>query len=120
MKAEFTRSRFAASCDASLGVLLNAFFAVFPPGDTATLSAAWEYGDPYKLLFAGLAGGFATPERAMELARQFTEDALVNTGIGFTYEFHPLGMQVTDAAARVVLPNLTDHPERRAPGDPLR
>ena len=120
MQAEFTRSRFAASCDASLSLLLSPLFPVFTPGDTATLSAAWEYGDPYKLLFAGLTGGFATPERAMELARQFTEDALVNTGIGFTYQFHPMGMQIADAAARVVLPNLTDHPERRAPGDPLR
>jgi len=120
MNAEFTRSRFSASYQTSLSLLLSPLFPVFTPGDTAILSAAWEYGDPYQLMFAGITGGFASPERALELARRFSEDALLNTGIGFTYQFHPMGMQVADAAARVVLPNLTDHPERRAPGDPLR
>ncbi len=119
-KAEYTRSRLAASCEASVGMLLSAYFPVFTPGDSATLSAAWEYGDPYEMLFAGLQGGFGSPARARLLAEKFVNDALANTGIGIEYSFHPLGMQVADAAARVILPNLVDHPERRPAGDPLR
>ncbi|MCX6861050.1 MAG: LamG domain-containing protein [Verrucomicrobia bacterium] len=120
LRGEFTRDRFAASCDASISLLLSPLFPVFTPGDTATMSVVWQYGDPYAMLFAGLDGGFASPSRAIELARRQADDLLLNSGVGFRYRFHPMGMQVADAAARVVLPNLTDHPERRAPGDRLR
>jgi len=120
LKAEFTRRRFAATCDASLSLLLSPLFPVFTPGDSGTMSVVWEYGDPYELMFAGLSGGFSSPERAAQLAKKYTENALLNSGVGFTYAFHPLGMQVADAAARVILPNLTDHPERWGPGDARR
>lgn len=120
VQAEFSRGHFAASYETSLSLLLARLFPVFTPGDTATMTMAWEYPDSVEVMFAGLTGGFASPERAAELVRRQAENSLVNTGIGFAYQFHPLGMQVADAAARVILPNLTDHPERRGPGDPLR
>ncbi len=113
-RGQYNRSRFAARLDVDLS---DPRYLMFFRG---AMSVAWEYGDPYELLLAGFTGDFGSPARAAALARKYADRALLNSAYGMELRSSPFGMELAGAAARVVIPNLTAHPERYPVGDARR
>ena len=112
-----TKSQEAGSLSFSPSMLLSYFLPIFP-ADQATLSYDIRYPDAVKFLLGGMAGRFATPEAAMAYGKESLDYLLQNTAFGVDYTFSPLGMRVATAQARIIIPNLTEHPERYLPADP--
>lgn len=112
-----TKSEGAGSLKFSPSMLLSYFLPIFP-ADEATLTYDLQYPDPVKFLLGGLAGRFASAESAQAYAKDNLDYLLQNTVFGIDYTFSPLGLKVATAQARVIIPNLTEHPERLLPSDP--
>ena len=104
-----TKAEESGGVDFSPSVLLGAYLPILPGSDTASLSFSYTVGDPYGLLFAGLAGGFA-PDNIAAFTQSAIDSALQNTSFGISYAIHPFGLTMAQAAARVILPDLTTHP----------
>jgi hypothetical protein len=110
LKSRVTRTSHAGTFGFSPFVLAYAYNAVLPPLDYATFSYNYGVPDPLTFLFSGLQGGFASPERAVELAREAADNALNRTTYALSYSLNPFGLKVGSVGARVVIPDLLDHP----------
>lgn len=113
-RGQFDKRRFAARLDLDLS---DPRYLMFLRG---AMSVAWEYGNPYELLLAGFTGDFGSPTRAAALARRYADRAILNSAYGMELRSAPFGMEMAGAAARVIIPNLTAHPERYPVGDSRR
>ncbi len=87
-------------------------FLLFPPQDDASFGFNLNWPDTGQALIAGLSGKLATPEDYSAYVRDSFDDMLQNATYTTTYSLHPLGAQTLNAQARVLLPNLTDHPAK--------
>ncbi|MBL9137129.1 MAG: hypothetical protein JNK85_14750, partial [Verrucomicrobiales bacterium] len=88
----------------------SSFIPIFPPGDEATMSFSLRVQDPYMALIKSFDGTFNRPETTLAFVREQAESALQNMIIAAQYEWHPFGLELGDAAIRVVTPDLLDHP----------
>jgi hypothetical protein len=104
-----TKTEEAGAFDFSPSLLLGAYGPILPIGDKASLSFAYSVTDPYAFVFGGLAGGFA-PSNAVAYTQSAIDSMLQNTAFGISYEIHPFGLEMFNAAGRIILPDLTTHP----------
>ncbi len=112
-----SKSEEAGSFQFSPSMLLSNFLPIYP-ADEATMTFDVQYPDAAKFLLGGLAGQFATPQSTLAYAKENLDYLLQNTAFGLDYTFSPFGLRVATAQARVIIPNLTEHPARFLPNDP--
>ena len=93
--------------------MINAALYV-PLGDIASLGYSQAFPDPSQAILAGLSGTL-TPARIAELLEQNVLRMLEDSTFTIGYEISPLGFKVGRAQARVINPNLLDHPVLRSP-----
>lgn len=109
----------------------SALVPLFPPGDEAAMSFSLRVRDPYQSLLNGFDGTFGDPVRLQAFLRDQANYALENHVVAAQYQWHPFGLELGDAAVRVLLPYFLDHPafpgsawvnpdERRDSGLPTR
>lgn len=109
----------------------SALVPLFPPGDEAAMSFSLRVRDPYQSLLNGFDGTFGDPVRLQAFLRDQANYALENHVVAAQYQWHPFGLELGDAAVRVLLPYFLDHPafpgsswvnpdERRDAGLPTR
>jgi hypothetical protein len=85
---------------------------LFAGMDSASLGFALEVPDPVRLVLDGLKGGYRTPDELAAYLETGFQRLLDHAVLTMAYEFSPLGLKLTDAEVRVILPRLTDHPAR--------
>jgi hypothetical protein len=83
---------------------------VFPPADQASVGFAVAFPDPAELILGGLSGRFNSPDAIGEYLADGFDYMLQNATYTIGYEFSPFGLKGFDAQARVVMPNLLEHP----------
>ncbi len=83
---------------------------LFPPGDRAELTFDLRVRDPLDILLAGLDGRLSSPDEAARFAREQLDYAAEHMVIAASYQWHPFGLELGDAAMRVVMPDFTRHP----------
>jgi len=83
---------------------------LFPPGDEASFSFAYRLSDPMTMLLRSLDGTLTRPETVEAFVREQTESMLENMVLAASYQWHPFGLELGDAAIRVLMPDLLDHP----------
>ncbi|HWN96298.1 MAG TPA: LamG domain-containing protein [Methylomirabilota bacterium] len=97
-----------------MSILSYMFQGLLPRlGDRATFAINRPIPDPLGMFITSLDGTLESPERLANFARQQADAALSQLNISVNYEFHPFGLPVADAAARVLLPDVLDHPALR-------
>jgi len=85
-------------------------YPVMPMMDQATLSWNLRARDVTWMLAGAFDGSFSTPERAAAFVAETVDYAIQNTVFAINYQFHPFGLHVADGGARLILPNMTNHP----------
>ena len=115
-----TKSEEGGSFQFSPSALLAGLWGALFIGDEATLSFDLQWPDPVKFILGGFSGPFISPESAAAYAKESLDYLLQNTAFGIDYTIAPLGLKMATAQARIIIPNLTEHPERFLPGDPRR
>jgi hypothetical protein len=83
---------------------------LFPPGDRAELTFDLRVRDPLDIILAGLDGRLSSPDEAARFAREQLDYAAEHMVIAASYQWHPFGLELGDAAMRVVMPDFTHHP----------
>jgi hypothetical protein len=82
----------------------------FPPADQASVGFAVGFPDPAELILGGLSGRFNSPDAIGEYLADGFDYMLQNATYTIGYEFSPFGLKGFDAQARIVMPNLLQHP----------
>jgi hypothetical protein len=88
----------------------SALVPLFPPGDEASLSFAFRVQDPYAALLNSFDGRLNRADTRNAFIREQAEFALQNMVVAANYQWHPFGLELGDAAIRVLTPDLLDHP----------
>ena len=91
-------------------------FFLFPPQDSARFGFNVSVPDPGQSLLAAMSGRFRTPSALADYSREGFDYMLANATYTTEYSLHPLGAELLNAQARVLLPNLTAHPARPGSG----
>lgn len=117
VSATATKDAFAASFRFSpSGLFSRVFYGILPAFDKMSLALRLGLPDPRPLIAAGIGADFNDPPRVLAHARAGLAHALRATVATITYEIAPLGLRLADAQARLILPDLLNHPAR--PGSP--
>jgi len=95
---------------------------IFPPIDFASVGYNLEVADfdDAAELFLGGVRGEMTPAEVARLAETRLLEAFEKATYTFEYEVElaPLGMKMAESSGRFLMPDLTNHPRARQPGDP--
>lgn len=110
------QAEFSFSPSSLVGYALLGNAGMFLSVDTASFGYQETYPDPMKLLLAGLTGTLSSPQAMANFAQEQFASMLENTTGVMSYELSPLGMRLASAQGRIVLPDLTNHPEFRSAG----
>jgi photosystem II stability/assembly factor-like uncharacterized protein len=94
-------------------LILGSFF---PSVDELTVSVATEAFQPTELILAALRGELTSPEAFGQYIADGFERSLTRTTYGIQHKFNPLGMDLLDNQARIVMPNLIRHPANPVTG----
>lgn len=78
--------------------------------DRATMAYTDTFPDITGFLKAAFNGTLSSPQASLAFARQQVRTMLENSVCTGTYELNPLGMRLAKAQARLILPDLTNHP----------
>ncbi len=100
-------------CAATLGAGCQ---PIFPALDSASMGFGFGIPDFADSVVGAMEGRFSSPEELARFARESFDQMLANATFTVGYEINPFGFKLADAEARVLLPNLTEHPAR--PGSP--
>lgn len=87
---------------------------IFPAMDEASLGFRLGIPDARQMMKAGLDGQFHSPEDLALFAEDGFGHFLSESTFTIGYEIAPFGLKFADAEARIVMPNLADHPSCRA------
>ncbi|MDJ0865450.1 MAG: hypothetical protein QNK03_05015, partial [Myxococcota bacterium] len=94
-------------CLGTIGVFCS---PVFPALDAGTLTATLPLPNAADVLSAGLRGDLASPAAIDAFLADGTNDLLERGLFLLDYRFAPFGLEMAGAEARVVMPNLLEHP----------
>jgi len=83
---------------------------VFPPSDQATFGFGLGFPDAGEAMLGGLSGQYNSPEAVAMFVEDGFDHMLANATYTIGYELSPFGFKTVDGEARVIMPNLTDHP----------
>ncbi len=109
-----TKTNIAYGFACSPSGIISYLFSVTPPlGDRATWAVNRPIPDPIGIFLTSLDGTLESPERLAGFLRQQADAALDQMVNSINYEFHPFGLPVADAAARMILPDVLNHPSLR-------
>ncbi|HUL51003.1 MAG TPA: hypothetical protein VLU94_00315, partial [Candidatus Nitrosotalea sp.] len=86
--------------------------ALFPPQDDASMGFNVNFPDAGEALIAGLSGQLSSVDQYESYVRNGFDYMLQNATYTMTYKLHPLGVEMLNSQARVILPDLTAHPGR--------
>ncbi|TVR46703.1 MAG: choice-of-anchor D domain-containing protein [Puniceicoccaceae bacterium] len=88
----------------------QAFAAMLPAFDQATFGVSMAMPDPLDLVAAGFSGELSSPGALFNYAEDGFEHMLANTTFTMGYTISPFGFELFDSQARLLLPNLVQHP----------
>ena len=111
VRAGADKSSMAAGFAMTPSLMINAIFAVLPTVDQASMGFALSWPNPEELIVGGLTGQFSTPDAIAAYIEESFEYMLENATYTVGYEFSPFGFKGFQSGARIVMPNLTAHPE---------
>ncbi|MCI0535353.1 MAG: choice-of-anchor D domain-containing protein, partial [Verrucomicrobiales bacterium] len=123
VNAAATRTNIAASFGFSPSFVINNLMLcassaglfcqpIFPALDNATMGFGLGFPDFADAVVGGLEGRFSSPQAIGDFAKSGFDHMLANATFSIGYEINPFGFKLADAEARVILPNLTEHPAR--------
>ncbi|MDG1893020.1 MAG: choice-of-anchor D domain-containing protein [Verrucomicrobiota bacterium] len=95
---------------AGAGSIFSVAAELFPPLDELTLSLGSEVFQPSELFIAALKGKLTSPEKFTTFIEDGFERMLTRTTYGIQHKFNPMGFDLLDNQARLVMPNLIQHP----------
>jgi hypothetical protein len=117
VSAYATKTELAGQFRFSPSYIISYFLGGVLPGiDQATLGFCVALPDPADALRSGMTGAFADTAALVETMEQGLEHVLANATFTISYSIAPLGLELADAQARLILPELDDHPDTRAGG----
>lgn len=95
----------------SSALLMGTYSAFFPIGDKASFGFGVAWPNPDDLIVGGLSGRFSDPAAFAAYLEESFAYMLENATYTIGFELAPFGLKGFQSGARVVMPNLTDHPE---------
>ncbi len=96
----------------TVGALAGPLSATLFAPDRAIVGFSLSYPDPAEPFVGGISGRFSSPAAVVDYLDTTFDRFLENATYTVSYTLSPLGFKTVDTQARVVLPNLTDHPAR--------
>ena len=115
LSALANREGYVGSFSFAPSFMVSYLFPILPPADQSTFSWDLRARDPGYLLSGALDGSLSTPEGAKEYAKEHIDYALEHSVFAMDYQFHPFGLHVADAGARIMMPDLLNHPALQMP-----
>jgi len=113
VSAYATKTELAGQFRFSPSFIVNYFLGgILPAVDAATMGFKVTFPDPKDAIMAGLTGAVSSTEELVDLMEDGLEHVLGNATFTISYSIAPLGLELADAQARVILPELDDHPDR--------
>ena len=95
----------------SSSLLMGAYGALFPFGDQASFGFGVAWPNPDDLIIGALTGRFSSPAAVAQYVEEGFAYMLENATYTVGFELSPFGFKGFQSGARVIMPNLTDHPE---------
>ena len=96
-------------CAGSAGLFCQ---PIFPALDNASMGFGLGFPDFAEAVVGGFEGKFNSPAAIANFAKDGFDNMLANATYTIGYEINPFGFKLASAEARVILPNLTEHPAR--------
>jgi hypothetical protein len=95
----------------SSALLMGSYAAFFPIGDQGSFGFGVAWPNPDDLIIGALTGKFNSPEAIAAYLEEGFAHMLENATYTVGFEMSPFGLKGFESGARVVMPNLTEHPE---------
>ncbi len=110
-KINIDKTSYAAQFGISPSAILSYVFgSIFPAIDKATVGMAFKLPDPVGLMNKMLTTDMRSLQEMTAYLQEGFEHVLENATYTVEYELTPMGLKMADAEARLLMPDLMDHP----------
>ena len=114
VSANVTKTEFAASFRFSPMALFGKLFGgVLPAFDAMKLALRLVLPDPRPFIEAGIGGDLNSPAKMLQVAEEGLAYAMSEAVATIEYAIAPMGFRMVDAEARLIMPDLLNHPSNR-------
>jgi hypothetical protein len=112
-KINISKTAFEAQFGFSPSYILSYYFGnIFPTMDKASVGMAFQLPDPVALVSKMLTTDHGSLQQMTTYLQDGFEHVLKNAVYTVEYELIPLGLKMADAEARLIMPDLINHPAR--------